>query len=74
MSEVTATDLDLALRRLAEFVTIRERMRIAEILTLPEAQANLQLAVLLAVGGSATLEAARTALLMAGEASGATPN
>jgi hypothetical protein len=75
-------DPDIALRRILDLVAIRERMRIAEILALPEAAANLQLAAVLALSGTATLEAARMALAMAdprttandGRTSGAMPN
>jgi hypothetical protein len=77
-----AAELDAALRRMCDLVAIRERMRIAEILTLPEAQANLHLASILAVTGIATLEAVRAALIMAdprtmvrdGQAFSAPPN
>jgi len=65
-SEATVrAELDAALRRMCDLVAIRERMRIAEILTLPEAQANLHLASILAVTGAATLEVVRAALIMA---------
>ena len=82
-SEATVrAELDAALRRMCDLVAIRERMRIAEILTLPEAQANLHLASILAVTGIATLEAVRAALIMAdprtmvrdGQAFSAPPN
>jgi hypothetical protein len=67
---------------MCDLVAIRERMRIAEILMLPEAQANLHLASILAVTGIATLEAVRAALIMAdprtmvrdGQAFSAPPN
>jgi hypothetical protein len=76
MAEVTAADLDLALRRLAEFVTIRERLRIAEIMHFAAAHGDLGLGWLLAASGNYSVEDARAALAEAARsrASGETPN
>jgi len=66
---------------MCEFVTLRERMRIAEIMYHGAAHGDLALAWMLAASGTCSVEEARAALAMAacrtisdGLATGETPN
>ena len=58
-------DPDIALRRLCAFVELRERLRIAEIMSAAAAHGDLALGWMLAASGTCSLEQARTAMAMA---------
>jgi hypothetical protein len=62
---------DIALRRFCAFVELRERLRIAEIMSVAAAHGDLALGWMLAASGTCSIDQARASLAAAGRRAGA---